>query len=103
MLKREEVSDAEKSSDSVSFSSWFRMSKIHLFGTFFSTREKNSLFQGNLQDEDRLMRDDLDNAEKLVFDFEAYPVCDGDKGGLINLLTQAFFFFLFFWRTYVEA
>lgn len=37
------------------------------------------------------MRDDLDNAEELVFDFEAYPMYDGDKEGLINLLTQAFF------------
>ncbi|OZC11944.1 hypothetical protein X798_01125 [Onchocerca flexuosa] len=41
-------------------------------------------------DEDKLMRDDLDDAEKLVFDFEAYPMNDSDKEGLINLLTQAF-------------
>uniref|UniRef100_A0A8R1TJX1 Uncharacterized protein n=1 Tax=Onchocerca volvulus TaxID=6282 RepID=A0A8R1TJX1_ONCVO len=41
-------------------------------------------------DEDKLMRDDLDDAEKLIFDFEAYPMNDSDKEGLINLLTQAF-------------
>uniref|UniRef100_A0A0R3RSP0 Protein BCCIP homolog n=1 Tax=Elaeophora elaphi TaxID=1147741 RepID=A0A0R3RSP0_9BILA len=42
-------------------------------------------------DKDNLMMDDLDNAEQLVFDFEAYPMYDGDKEGLVNLLTQAFF------------
>ncbi|EFO24603.2 hypothetical protein LOAG_03882 [Loa loa] len=42
------------------------------------------------QDKNKLMRDDLDNAEELVFDFEAYPMCGGDKEGLVNLLTQIF-------------
>uniref|UniRef100_A0A915PZN6 Uncharacterized protein n=1 Tax=Setaria digitata TaxID=48799 RepID=A0A915PZN6_9BILA len=46
-----------------------------------------------LQDEspdEHMMSDDVENAEKLIFDFEAYPICDGDKEGLVNLLTQIF-------------
>ncbi|VDO48604.1 unnamed protein product, partial [Brugia timori] len=42
------------------------------------------------QDEVGLIRDDLENAEELVFDFEAYPICDDDKEGLVNMLTQIF-------------
>uniref|UniRef100_A0AAF5PVH1 Uncharacterized protein n=1 Tax=Wuchereria bancrofti TaxID=6293 RepID=A0AAF5PVH1_WUCBA len=42
------------------------------------------------QDEEGLMKDDLEDAEELVFDFEAYPICDGDKEGLVNMLTQVF-------------
>lgn len=34
------------------------------------------------------MKDDLEDAEQLNFDFEAYPICTGDKDSLINLLTQ---------------
>ncbi|KAM3719501.1 Protein BCCIP [Dirofilaria immitis] len=41
-------------------------------------------------DEDKLLRDDLDNAEQLVFDFEAYPMHNNDREGLVNLLTQIF-------------
>lgn len=49
------------------------------------------LSQDESPDEDKLMKDDLDDADKLVFDFEAYPMYDGDKEGLVNLLTQVFF------------
>ncbi|VDK60195.1 unnamed protein product [Gongylonema pulchrum] len=45
-----------------------------------------------LQDEseDELMKDELDDAEQLNFDFEAYPIVPSDKESLINLLTQIF-------------
>ncbi|KAL3994324.1 p21-C-terminal region-binding family protein [Acanthocheilonema viteae] len=54
-----------------------------------SVAEKLSDSDESLND-NQLMRDDLDNAEELVFDFEAYPIYDGDKEGLVNLLTQIF-------------
>ncbi|CAG9536249.1 unnamed protein product [Cercopithifilaria johnstoni] len=50
----------------------------------------NFSLQDESLDENRLMRDDLDDADELVFDFEAYPMYDGDKEGLVNLLTQIF-------------
>lgn len=37
------------------------------------------------------MGDDLEDVEELIFDFEAYPVSDYDKEGLVNLLTQVLF------------
>ncbi|VBB34691.1 unnamed protein product, partial [Acanthocheilonema viteae] len=49
-----------------------------------SVAEKLSDSDESLND-NQLMRDDLDNAEELVFDFEAYPIYDGDKEGLIFL------------------
>lgn len=37
---------------------------------------------------DELMNDELETAEKLNFDFEAYPPCPEDADQINNLLTQ---------------
>ncbi|VDN07203.1 unnamed protein product [Thelazia callipaeda] len=50
-----------------------------------------------------LMKDDLDDAEELVFDFEAYPMCNADKEGLVNLLTQAFIIIFFASKIFLRA
>ncbi|VDM25983.1 unnamed protein product [Toxocara canis] len=42
------------------------------------------------EEEDELMKDDVDDAEQLLFDFEAFALCDGDKTGIVDMLTQIF-------------
>lgn len=34
------------------------------------------------------MRDDVDGVEQVFFDFEAFPLNDSDKTGIVDMLTQ---------------
>uniref|UniRef100_A0A9J2PDS1 Protein BCCIP homolog n=1 Tax=Ascaris lumbricoides TaxID=6252 RepID=A0A9J2PDS1_ASCLU len=40
------------------------------------------------ESEDDLMRDDVDGVEQVFFDFEAFPLNDSDKTGIVDMLTQ---------------
>uniref|UniRef100_A0A915A4Y9 Protein BCCIP homolog n=1 Tax=Parascaris univalens TaxID=6257 RepID=A0A915A4Y9_PARUN len=42
------------------------------------------------ESEDELMRDDVDGVEEVFFDFEAFPLSDSDKNGIVDMLTQIF-------------
>lgn len=42
-------------------------------------------------DADNLVRNDIENLERLNFDFEAYPLSDDDVAGVVNLLTQVIY------------